>query len=395
MLDGSRSARACLARRWGLSVGAAGERLLLAARLREAPATRAAFARGDLSYDKARALCTAVAEDLPEEAKEAFRDAEADLVTAAQALSVGQLREVMGFWRASVDPDGEDDRADDRYAKRGLSVVETFDGMVHLEGCLDPEQGQLVLRVLQSIESRFWRADHHDRNDQSGSACPEDCEHESRPRTDRQRRADALVEACRLASMYDPATDTFDGRGADRPRVAAIIDLDALGARGGATSAIDGAAPGTVGRSMLADCHQPLSSDAVGRLLCDSVVSGVVLDHQQVPLVYTHGKGQVSPGLRAAVVLRDGTCAMRGCKMPPRACDVHHVTWRSKGGEHSIHNCCLLCHHHHRLMHEGGWRVVIDVTTGRPCFQDPGGNWHGAEPSPLQLASLATTARSP
>jgi hypothetical protein len=53
----------------------------------------------------------------------------------------------MGFWRASVDPDGEDDRAEDRYSKRGLSAVETFDGMIHLEGCLDPEQGQLVLRV--------------------------------------------------------------------------------------------------------------------------------------------------------------------------------------------------------------------------------------------------------
>jgi hypothetical protein len=46
-------------------------------------------------------------------------------------------------------------------------------------------------------------------------------------------------------------------------------------------------------------------------------------------------------------------------------------------------------------MHEGGWRVVIDPTTGRPCFQDPDGHWHGAEPSALQLATLATTARSP
>jgi hypothetical protein len=62
---------------------------------------------------------------------------------------------------------------------------------------------------------------------------------------------------------------------------------------------------------------------------------------------------------------------------------------------HSIRNGCLLCHHHHRLMHEGGWRVVIDPTTGRPCFQDPDGHWHGAEPSALQLATLATTARSP
>jgi hypothetical protein len=291
------------------------------------------------------------------------------------------VREVMNFWRAGVDPDGEDDRAEDRYAKRGLSVVETFEGLVHVEGCLDPEQGQLVLRVLRDIESRFWRADH--RRSGNGSSCAEGCEHEAAPRTDRQRRADALVEACRLASMYDPATDTFDGRGADRPRVAAIVDLEAL------------AADGTAGRSMLADSGLPLTADAARRHLCDSIVSGVALDRRQIPLSITHGKGQISPGLRAAVVLRDGTCAFRGCKMPARGCDVHHITWRSHGGKHSLHNCCLFCHFHHRLMHEGGWRVVIDETTGRPCIQDPDGNWHGAEPSPLQLATLATTSRSP
>jgi hypothetical protein len=49
MLDGSRSARVCLARRWGAPVGSAGQRLLMAARLREASTTRAVFASGDLS----------------------------------------------------------------------------------------------------------------------------------------------------------------------------------------------------------------------------------------------------------------------------------------------------------------------------------------------------------
>jgi hypothetical protein len=390
MVDGSRSARACLARQWGLSVGGAGERLRLAARLREAPATRAAFARGELSYDKARALCAAVGEDLPEEAKAAFRESEAVLVESAVSLSLFALREVMEFWLAHVDPDGKRKDDEDRYAKRGLSVVETFDGIVHIEGCLDPEQGQLVLRVLRAIESKFWRADHRnhkpdndghntDGHDTDGSACdPDTCEHGAAPRSDRQRMADALVEACKLAEGYDPATDTFDGKGAARPRVAAIIDLEALSQESA--------------RALWADNHQPLTPETAQRLACDAIIHGVVLDQRLVPVAYTHGKGQITSSLRAQLVLRDGGCAFPGCGVPPRACDAHHATWRSEGGHHRLDNCLLLCHHHHRLQHEGRWHTVIDHTTGRPRFQHPDGTWHDPPPSPLQLATLVTNA---
>jgi 5-methylcytosine-specific restriction endonuclease McrA len=381
MADGSRSARARLAREWGLAVGAAGERLRLAARLREAPATRAAFARGELSFDKARALCVGLDESLPASARAAFAASEATLVEAAGSLSLHQVREVMRFWVATVDPDGEDDRSGDRYAKRGLSVAATFQGMVHIEGCLDPEQGQLVLRVLRDIESRLWRADHPKGHDPG--VCSDGCEHHVAPRSDRQRRADALVAVFRTATTLDsPDSGTAPTTGATRRRVAAIIDTAAVAA-------------GEPGRSHLADTHTPLTVDAARRLLCDSTVHGVVLDPRQVPLAYTHGKGQVPHGLRAAVILRDGHCAFPDCRVPPANCDVHHLTYRSHGGHHRLDTCVLACDPHHHLFHEGGWSGHIDPATGRPRFQDPQGHWHQAEPSPLQLATLATTARSP
>jgi hypothetical protein len=369
MRDGSRSARACLSRRWGTTVHAAGERLLLAARLREAPATRAAFAAGDLSYGKARALCTAVAEAVPDRAKRAFRESESVLVTSATSLSEHQVREVMTFWHHHADPDGARERDAGRYGRRGLSVIETFDGMVHIEGCLTAEQGQVVLRVLRAIESRFWRADHR------ATERDHTCDDGAAPRTDRQRCADATVEAFRLAGQYDPTTDTFDGRGATPPRVAAVVELDRT--------------TGTPTGGLLADSHQPLTGDAARRMACDSVISAVTLDERQVPLSVTHGKGQVSAGLRAAVVLRDGACAFPGCAVPPRCCDVHHATWRSAGGHHRLDNTLLLCHHHHRLQHEGRWQCDIAADTGRPRFRHPDGTWHAPDPSPPELAAHA------
>lgn len=49
-----------------------------------------------------------------------------------------------------------------------------------------------------------------------------------------------------------------------------------------------------------------------------------------------------------AVARRDGgLCVLCGCK----ANDVHHVTFRSHGGEDSADNCVCLCRACHELAH--------------------------------------------
>jgi hypothetical protein len=380
--SGARSARAELARRWGIGLGAAGDRLEVAARLREAPLTRAAFARGELYYEKVRALTTAVAPDVKPEVKDVFRECEASLLEAASNISYAKVRELMAFWHAHADPDGERERYNNKYDRRGLSVSKTLDGMVAIDGLLDPETGQLVLRALEWIQDQLWRGEHHKAKTlaKDSPAPARGCVPEGAPlRNRRQLCADALGELCRIALGYDRRRDTFDGRAHDRPRITAIVDAEVVA--------------GGDGQAMLGDLLTPIPPSAAQRLLCDARLSTVITNHQFLPLAVSRSAGDVTAAQRRAVILRDGTCAFPGCELPPRCCDVHHIHERHCGGQHDINNIALLCHRHHRLVHDQGWTCWIDPATGRPCFQSPDGLIVRADPSPLQVAGLATRSR--
>jgi hypothetical protein len=75
-----------------------------------------------------------------------------------------------------ADPDGEYDRTQQRHARRGLWLAPTFEGMVAVDGLLEPETGQTLLAALEPL------ARPHDAQD---------------TRTGGQRTADALAELAR------------------------------------------------------------------------------------------------------------------------------------------------------------------------------------------------------
>lgn len=54
--------------------------------------------------------------------------------------------------------------------------------------------------------------------------------------------------------------------------------------------------------------------------------------------------------VRAEVRMREGGIC-RLCK--EKGVDVHHVTYRSRGGRHETQNCVLLCRRHHQEVHDG------------------------------------------
>ena len=75
----------------------------------------------------------------------------------------------------------------------------------------------------------------------------------------------------------------------------------------------------------------------------------------------------VPAAIRAAVRLRDQHCRWSGgCLQPAAACEIHHVTHKSRGGKTSTKDCVLLCwFHHHVMIHRWGWTLVLhpDGTT--------------------------------
>ena len=64
----------------------------------------------------------------------------------------------------------------------------------------------------------------------------------------------------------------------------------------------------------------------------------------------------IPPALRRALHARDRGCRFPGCENL-RFLDAHHVQHWAKGGETTADNLVLLCRRHHRLVHEGGWHV--------------------------------------
>ncbi len=231
------STAAWLRCRLRLGAGAAASAVRTARALFHGPlaATAVALTNGELSPAHAAVLAHGTA-DLPDHLTAA---AEPVLIEAATRLDPPRLRRVLGHLQLVADPDGADHDNDRRHQRRGLWLAPTFEGMVALDGLLDPEAGQTLLAALEPL------------------ARPTDA---SDPRSGRQRTADALTELARrnLEGGQLPHT------GGVRPQLTVTVDLDSLLGRQGALGGEVGG-PG------------PLEPEGCRRLACDGAVTRVLV----------------------------------------------------------------------------------------------------------------------
>ena len=326
--DGFLSTTSWLADRLRIGASCAARYLRWARALERMPATQQSLAGGEVTASAAAVLVSAA-----EERPEAFEHAEESLVDAARTLPARDLRRVVAYWKHVVDPAGAEREADRRFALRHLHVSPTLDGMVRVDGDLDPETGQVLLAALRSVVDAEVRA--------TGDL-----------RTFAQRRADALGEICRrhLDSADRPAV------AGERPHVTVSVDLEVLERRGG-------------GRCELENVG-PITPETARRLACDASVARIVTAGRSEPLDLGRRTSVVPASLRRAVVHRDGGCRFPGCDRPPGWCDAHHIVHWADGGPTALDNLVLLCRPHHRLLHAGFHVEVID---GRPLFARPDG----------------------
>ena len=195
--EGWRSCAHWLNWRTGLDLGAAREKLRVAAALADLNHVAAAMARGQLSYSKVRAL-TRVASPATE----------ARLLAVALCATAAQVERLVRAWRR-VDRDAQPDAEQVLLASRALSMQVDEDGMVLLRGRLPPEVGALLLRAVEAAMEQVPASAEGDEP------------------TIAQRRADALglVAESALAGGLDP------GNPADRFQVTVHVQADALPAR--------------------------------------------------------------------------------------------------------------------------------------------------------------------
>src|SRR5215218_3458407 len=200
------------------------------------PLTRTAQAlrEGELSVAHASVLAAGT-HDLP---SHTAVEAEPVLVEAARRLDPPRLRQALAHLREVIDPDTSASRAERRHARRGLWLSATLEGMIALDGLLEPEAGQTLLAALEPLARPASAAD-----DRSGG----------------QRRADALAELARRALEGGRLPQT----GGVRPQLTVLVDLDSL--QGG---------PGSLGGDTELG---PLSAETCRRLACDGALTRVLV----------------------------------------------------------------------------------------------------------------------
>ena len=384
--EGFRSCAHWLNWRTGLDLGAAREKLRVAAALAELPHLSAAMACGRLSYSKVRALTRVAAPAT-----------EARLLAVACGSTAAQVERLVRGWR-QADQAAQADGEQVRLASRMLSTQVDEDGMLLLRARLTPEVGAVLLRAVEAALEQV----------PATAACADGEEP-----TLAQRRADALglVAESALAGGLDP------GNPGERFQVTVHVPADTLAARAPAstpprvaaetraasetpsqpvTAAPQVAAETPEASAGACECATPpadldagqavidqagglhLGRMATRRISCDAAL--VALCHGADGAVLDVGRRTraVPSALRRALLDRDRSqCQFPGCDS--RRCDAHHVVHWADGGETRLQNLVLCCRFHHRAVHEEGFQVVADGN-GQFRFLRPNGVALAAEP---------------
>jgi hypothetical protein len=309
--DGALSAKAWLRHHCRMAPGAASEAVTVARRLRELPATEAAFEDGDVSYAHVRVITKATGDLQPCVVDEL----DPVLADAGRGLDPKMLRTAAEHARHALAPENFLDAEQDAYQSRRLDISETLEGRHVLDGEFHAEAGAVIATAIHAAET-ISKDD---------------------PRTPKQRRADGLEVICR--SYLDRGEAPRNG--GERPHLNVTLDLPDLEQRAGARGAT------------IAWSEQPISGEAARRLACDAGISRIITDGRSEPLDVGRRTRVVPPALRRAVIARDGHCVEPGCDRPPEWCDIHHRVHWIDGGATKLDNLELRCHPHHRAEHEG------------------------------------------
>jgi 5-methylcytosine-specific restriction endonuclease McrA len=285
-----------LAWRCALTPRAAREHVRVARRLGELPLIHGAFAQGELSYAKVRALT-----------RVATAENEGELLELARVFTAAQLERAVRAYRRVTSEEAREQQED-----ACLSVFWEPDGSLSIHGRLAPEDGALLLRALEAQRDARWK-------ERRGSAEPRPLRQAS--------NAEALVAVAEAALAR-----SVEGRPAgERYQVVVHVDEPALADDGeGGCELDDGSA---------------LAPETARRLACDASVVQNGRKTRAIP-----------PAMRRALRARDRGCRFPGCENR-RFLDGHHVHHWAHGGATTLDNLVLLCRHHHRLVHESGWRV--------------------------------------
>jgi uncharacterized protein DUF222 len=276
---------------------------------------------GDISYPQVETLVSALSNGR----EKLYPDHEHTLVGVAKELSIEQFAFVARRWALLADDQLANGDAMANHERRSLYLSPTFGGMVALKGDLDAEGGAMVKAALDDL----------DRPDPTNGV--------EKPRTLRQRRADALVELARRHLQ-----DKNAQAGAPTTAVEVVIDYDTLVGNPG-------------GDLTKARCEivgvGPIARETARRLMCDSYVSRAITRGRSEILDLGRRSRFFTKSQKRALAIIDPECSWPDCDFPPAWCEAHHNDPYAASGETNLDQGFLLCKKHHTDVHEGGYKL--------------------------------------
>jgi Domain of unknown function (DUF222)/HNH endonuclease len=339
---GFHSCGAWVAWRCSIDPRSAREHVRVGRALVELPLVKERFACGELSYSKVRAITRIATPEI-----------EAELVEMARFATAAQLERIVRGYRRAVSVESAEAAHRDRF----LSWEWEEDGSLRIRGRLSPEDGALFLKAIEAGREAIGdREEGVSLDSQGGSAEPEPVA---------VNDSDALME---VAEGFF-AGDSSPRAAGESHQVIVHADLEAL--------AGDGAQAGCV----LED-GPPICAESARRLACDASLLPI-LHGPRGTLDIGRKTRVIPPSMRRALDVRDeGRCRFPGCENR-RWVDAHHIVHWARGGETKLGNLILLCSHHHRLVHEGGFSVILK-RDGSLVFRRPDGRVVPSVPSPAR-----------
>jgi hypothetical protein len=337
----------------GIGLGVAREKVRVAHALKALPAVSAAFAAGEISFSKVRAL-TRVATPENEDA----------LLNIALQGTAAHMEKVVQLYRR-VERLEEAQEALAAHQQRYLHYHYDDSGALIIEARLPAEVGAVLIKALEVAEDALRAAENalpadEVESEPAGENVPAGTPGWAPPEPEEEladlentaatRRADALRWLAEHFLHRPPEVSDMQ-RYTDRYQVVVHIDQSLL------TGTNSPSAPNPE-RPQRCDIEpdRKLAVETARRLACDSALVGLIESADREPLDVGRRTRAIPPALRRALAARDGGCTFPGCT-GTRFTEGHHVHHWADGGETKLSNLTLLCRFHHRLIHEGGFSI--------------------------------------
>jgi hypothetical protein len=371
---------------WQCGIGkvAAREKVRVARSLEALPEISAAFASGEFSYSKVRAM-TRVATPANESV----------LVSIGRYGTATHVENLVKKYRWTQQRDATALAHNQQLNRQVHSFYDETDTFV-LHARLPPEIGALVRKALEI----------------AGNIVREHSEEEARARIQASAVARSQAEIAAGTWAINDKERSHAARHADALKLIVETFLATTSEEVEATASADRyqvvvhVDQAVLVEPVAASGHEPhrceldegpaLALDTVRRLGCDGTLVGIVEGEDGEPLNIGRKTRSIPIALQRALRARDGGCRFPGCDRT-RFTQGHHVKHWINGGETKLSNLISLCGFHHALVHEGGFGVartddgvfVFTRPDGRripecgrnPCTASEPGRFSGSAPA--------------